>query len=426
MMEEFSQEKLIGLLKDHDNMDQNCLFIQVFPPEVIDQVWDRLDPFSENFVHETKVYLFEFYLMFLVAFASEGSIAAEVRKGNYYKPLKNLPQSGTMHLGDEFHDIPSGVVSQLVEALSITRLVIESENALKAVFDADFSLISHCINTVSFYDITSQFQLTKTLYSSEYISALSFVRIKGAILPESLNSMRSLKELSFIESEVPKMSVISLDLRNLESLKISQSLSMGSVDVSGLPTSIVELDLSMNRLSSISGFSGLINLKRLNLSNTMISQFDISGIPNTLEELNLRSCKLVEISGTDSHDLPNLTIFDLSINSLQHIPFKMERLIGLRELLLSNNQIEFIPQEIVSIVGLERLDLRNNYIRILPKNLSMLKKLKYLDLEDNQLSEIFEILESSDWRGVRIRLRGNNLDKEKRKLITLNKLLIDL
>jgi Leucine-rich repeat (LRR) protein len=202
---------------------------------------------------------------------------------------------------------------------------------------------------------------------------------------------------------------------------------MGSVDVSGLPSSIVELDLSMNRLTSISGFSRLINLKRLDLSNTMIEQMDFSELPKSIEEINLRSCKLTEIAaGTESVDLPDLSILDLSINSLKQWPVVIGRLKGLRELLFSDNKIELISEDIGSLEQLERLDLRNNYIRVLPSNFNRLQRLNYLDLEDNQLSEIFEILDSSDWRGVRIRLRGNNLDKEKRKLITLTKLLIDL
>jgi Leucine-rich repeat (LRR) protein len=426
-MEEFSQEKLIGLLKDHHNMDQNCLFIQVFPPDVIDQVWDRLDPFSEKFVDDPHAHMFEFYLLFLVAFGAEGSLAAEVRTGRYYKPLKCLPRTDTLYLTAEFHDVPTGVVSQLVEALSISELVIESEDALKALFEMDFTLISHRIKSVSFFDFNSQYQLTKTLYASEYISELSFVRIKGAILPDSLDQMRALKKLNFIQSEVYKMPVFSANIRGLESIKVTQSLSMGSVDVSGLPSSIVELDLSMNRLTSISGFSRLINLKRLDLSNTMIEQMDFSELPKSIEEINLRSCKLTEIAaGTESVDLPDLSILDLSINSLKQWPVVIGRLKGLRELLFSDNKIELISEDIGSLEQLERLDLRNNYIRVLPSNFNRLQRLNYLDLEDNQLSEIFEILDSSDWRGVRIRLRGNNLDKEKRKLITLTKLLIDL
>lgn len=425
-MEEFSKEKLIGLLKDQQNMDQNCLFIQIFPPEVIDEVWDQLDPFSDQFIQSPDTQIYEFYLLFLIAFGAEGSLASEVRNGRFHRPLTCWPEPATLHVTVQFHGMPAGVVSQLVEALSIERLVIESEYPLQTVFEMDFMMIRNRITSVTFFDMESQYQLTNTLYASEYLTELSFVRVEGAILPVSFDKMPGLKNLSFIQSNVIKLPVFSVNNRNLERLRVSQSLNMGETDVSGLPISLKELDLSMNKLTEIKGMTALINLKKLNLSNTLIKQLDFSTLPQGMMYLNLRSCKVQSLIGAEKTNLSELQILDLGINLLNQLPSEIGRFTALKELMVSDNQLECLLGELTSLVQLERLDLRNNSIRVLPPEFKNFQKLCYLDLEDNGLIQIFDLLDSSEWKNVRIRLSGNSLQSEKKKLVTLNNVFLDL
>ena len=86
-MEDFTTIKLIELLEDNQNMEQNCLFIQVFSPEIVDEVWVNLNPFSQNFTGKANAANYDFQRLLLIAFGAEGSIASEIRRGSISFPL---------------------------------------------------------------------------------------------------------------------------------------------------------------------------------------------------------------------------------------------------------------------------------------------------------------------------------------------------
>lgn len=423
-MEDFTTTKLIELLADYQNMEQNCLFIQVFPPEIVDEVWLNLNPYSPNFTGKSNAVVYDFQRLLLIAFGAEGSIASEIRRGSISNPLSCWPSPDTLHFTRAFNKIPRGVASQLIEALSISKLVIETPNVMESIFAMDFMLVSSRISAVMFIDITSDYQLSKTLFASPYLRELVFVRVEGAILPKQLDGLSGLKSLRFIACPLNNVPTLN-SIHGLERLRLSQCNLRKELDLSLFPTSLVELDLSMNALNTLGNLGRLQALKSLDLSNNQVVHFDLSACSSSLETLCLRSNKLGSIA-CDGVNLPNLHLLDLGNNSLHELPKQCAELTGLKELLLSNNQFQEFPVELCALTALERLDLNRNFIRSIPPSFVNLKRLCYLDLEDNLLTEVYWLLSLALWPKAKIRIRGNALQEEKRKLITLTNTNIDL
>jgi hypothetical protein len=423
-MEDFTTTKLIELLGDIQNMEQNCLFIQVFPPEIVDEVWENLNPFSQNFTGKSNAAGYDFQRLLLIAFGAEGSIASEIRSGSISFPLSCWPSPDTLHFTTACNNIPTGVASQLIEALSISKLVIETPQVMESIFAMDFMLVTSRIRAVTFIDLSTNYQLEHTLFASPYLSELVFVRVEGAILPKRLDGLSGLKSLRIIHCPLNKVPTLNVN-HSLERLRLSQCSLNRELDLGLFPASIEELDLSMNTLNSLGNLGHLKALKSLDVSNNQAMHFDLSACPISLETLCLRSNKLVSLA-CDGVNLPNLHLLDLGNNSLRELPKQCAELTSIKELLLSNNQFQELPSEICTLTALERLDLNRNFIRSIPSTFVNLKRLYYLDLEDNLLTEVYWLLSLGLWPKAKIRIRGNALHEEKRKLITLTNTNIDL
>jgi hypothetical protein len=416
-MEEFSSNKLRELLSDMTNMDQNCLMIPLFSRDTVDELWEAFErEESDDFAR------MRFFQMLLIAFGAEGSYAARIRSSEVHYPLPCWPKTDTLILNKQFRTVPYGVVSQLVEALSIRRLVIEDAGALPAVFDMDFNLMASQIVSVEFKDLESDYQLNSTLYSSPYLEELSFIWVKGSVLTRDFSRLSGLRKLKIVHCLV--LNGISLLPLSLEYLKISHAR-FGSFEFSTLPKNIRVLDFSHNNLKEVIGADSLALLHDLDLSNNQLGTLDLGSLPTSLKALNLRSNRIERIVGNfDGRE--NLRFLDLGHNALTEFPSGLELLTGLNELLLSNNFLEEISGAIGNLTLLERLDLRKNRLRSLPNSLSNLNRLLYLDLEDNLLTEVFRLLSKADWDDATVRLRGNPLHQERRKLYTLNHQRIEL
>jgi hypothetical protein len=416
-MEEFSSNKLRELLNDMPNMDQNCLMIPLFSCDTVDELWEAFE--QED--HQDSARL-SFFQLLLIAFGAEGSFAARIRSGEVHFPLPCWPKTDTLILSISFCAVPYGVVSQLVEALSIQRLVVADAGALPAVFDMDFNLIAPQILSVEFKDLESDYQLNSTLYCSPYLEELSFICVKGDVLTRDFSRLSGLRKLIIVNCRL-KFSIPQFPL-SLEYFKLSHSR-LGSHEFTVFPKNIRVLDLSHNEIKEVIGAESLALMHNLDLSYNQLGSIDLGSLPASLKELNLRSNRIERIVGSwDGRE--NLHFLDLGHNALNEFPSGLERLTGLKELLLSNNFLEELLVDLHALTQLERLDLRKNRLRSLPTSLSEIKRLLYLDLEDNLLAEVFELLTKADWDQATVRLRGNPLYQERRKLSTLTHQKIEL
>ncbi len=421
-MEEFSSNKLRELLKDKANMDQNCLMIPLFSFEIVDEVWDSFYRFDSNVENSEDSELLSFFQFLLIAFGAEGSFAARIRNGEVHHPLPCWTKSDTLIITPLFEKMPYGVVSQLVEALSIRRIVVEAAGALPAVFDMDFNLMVSQIVSVEFKDLESDYQLNSTLYCSPYLEELSFICVKGDVLTRDFSRLRGLRKLIIVNCRL-KFSIPQLPL-SLEYFKLSHSR-LGSHKFTIFPKNIRVLDLSHNEIKEVVGAESLALMHSLDLSYNQLGFLDLGSLPASLKELNLRSNRIERIVGNwDGRE--NLHFLDLGHNALNEFPSGLERLTGLKELLLSNNFLEELLVDLHALTQLERLDLRKNRLRSLPTSLSEINRLLYLDLEDNLLVEVFELLTKANWDQATVRLRGNPLHQERRKLSTLTHQKIEL
>ena len=134
----------------------------------------------------------------------------------------------------------------------------------------------------------------------------------------------------------------------------------------GLPRSLVTLDLSNNRFSSLPlVVCELRALEELHLNNNCIS------------------CLPEQIS-----NLSQLTTLSLQVNKLQALPASVCNLASLRTLNAEDNNIETLPSEICQLQHLRRLYLKCNRITRLPQQIRELPKLEELHLSNNQLEYV--------------------------------------
>jgi Leucine-rich repeat (LRR) protein len=423
-MQEYSEQKLINLLQDLKNMDQNSLFIQIFPAELVDEVWNSLNTSTSQKTEELRTN-HDLFCLFLIAFSIEGSLPSKIRSGDLYWPNRYLPGDKTLFLNDQFEKIPQGVVSQLILILSIEKLVFESEAAIRSAFDLDFQIVENQIKSCCFYDIESDYQLN-SLFISQHLEVLKFIRCKGAILPSDLSKLRAISKIEFRNCVLKKLPVFNMSLSTIKTLVFNKSIHFKLEFLTQLPKGIMSLDLSMNKLTEIKGLHFFSSLKELNLSGSSLSNFEFEDLPQKIEKLNLRDNQLSNLSFSKMKQL-NLTYLDISHNKISEIPKEIGLLVSLKEFLCSHNKMSQLPYEMGDLKNLHRLDARKNNIQKIPTSLSKIDVINYLDLEDNLLKEFYDFIKMSSFTNAYVRLRGNDFSNyEKLRILSLEKVKIDI
>ncbi|KAH8482115.1 hypothetical protein H0E87_029539 [Populus deltoides] len=189
---------------------------------------------------------------------------------------------------------------------------------------------------------------------------------------------------------------------------------LSSVDLS---SSLTELDLTANRLSSLDPrIAHLSNLKKLSLRQNLIDDAAVEPFSrwdslSALQELVLRDNKLKKIP--DSGIFKNLLVFDVSFNEITSLHGLSKVSNTLKELYVSKNEVTKI-EEIDHLYQLQILELGSNRLRVMESmqnftnlqelwlgrnrikvvNLCGLKCIKKLSLQSNRLTSMegFEVL----------------------------------
>ncbi|KAK9101070.1 hypothetical protein Scep_024500 [Stephania cephalantha] len=157
-----------------------------------------------------------------------------------------------------------------------------------------------------------------------------------------------------------------------------------------IPPSLVELDLTSNRLSSLdSRISALSRLKKLSFRQNLfhdsgidpISSFDaISG----LQELVIRDNKLTKIP--DVSIFKSLLVFDVSFNEIFSLSGLSKISSTLKELYVSKNEVPKV-EEIDHLINLQILELGSNRLKVM-ENLHNLTNLQELWLGRNRIRAV--------------------------------------
>ncbi|GAV89765.1 LRR_4 domain-containing protein/LRR_8 domain-containing protein [Cephalotus follicularis] len=189
------------------------------------------------------------------------------------------------------------------------------------------------------------------------------------------------------------------------------SFQLHDLDSIELPTSLTELDVTANRLSSLDPrISQLSNLKKLSLRQNLINDVAIEPISHwvalsVLEELVLRDNKLMNIP--DISIFQRLLVFDVSFNEITSLCGLSKASGTLKELYVSKNEVTKmeeldhfhelqilelgcnklrIMESLQNLTNLQELWLGRNRIKVV--NLCGLKCIKKLSLQSNRITSM--------------------------------------
>nr|XP_047917080.1 leucine-rich repeat and IQ domain-containing protein 1 isoform X4 [Anser cygnoides] len=205
----------------------------------------------------------------------------------------------------------------------------------------------------------------------------------------ALDGLSSCKDLKYINVE--ENSIEMIDCENLENLCILILNKNRISSVCGLDgcINLQNLELSYNRITRIGGLESLKNLQQLNVDhNQLISTKGLCEAP-TLIHLDCSFNHLTQIEGIESCGL--LQILKLQGNNLQELP-RLENHVLLRELYLDDNSIS--AMKMLSLYWLPLLQIvslsQNSLTELVPLNSFV--SLEKLDIKNNCLSDLKSVI----------------------------------
>ena len=111
-----------------------------------------------------------------------------------------------------------------------------------------------------------------------------------------------------------------------------------------------------------------------------------------IKELIINNQNIIKINKNIFQNLTNLTILNLSNNSISKISKKIIQLANLRHLILNNNLISVIPFYLSDLIYLEELQIENNLVQLIPISIQNFNTLKIFNLTSNKLEKLpFEL-----------------------------------
>ncbi|OQV19254.1 Protein flightless-1 [Hypsibius exemplaris] len=177
-------------------------------------------------------------------------------------------------------------------------------------------------------------------------------------------------------------SLVNLNVLNLRNTKRNQTNLPPSLEM--IPT-LEEIDLSENELTRVPDcVYNVIQLRRLNLSKNLLTDFDVPDGWHQLQTLNVSSNRLKALpqSLPTCSALRRLYVNDNQLD-FNGIPPSVGRLENLEVFLAADNRIEMVPEGLLRCGKLKRLVLRNNLLVTLPDAVHLLGDLEELDLAGN-------------------------------------------
>lgn len=154
---------------------------------------------------------------------------------------------------------------------------------------------------------------------------------------------------------------------------------------------LIHLDLSKNKIKSLTVFQSeenLVNLKYLDLNSNQFKEFGAFKCPK-LEYLDVSFNKLEKVNDGWT-GLPNLRILKSVDNKFKNMNF-IKGMPKLEECYLANNNIASL-EGYSDIPSLKKLHLRRNKIAKFPEEMAELPALEFLNLRSNQIENMEMVL----------------------------------
>ncbi|PHH70422.1 hypothetical protein CDD80_6019 [Ophiocordyceps camponoti-rufipedis] len=203
--------------------------------------------------------------------------------------------------------------------------------------------------------------------------------------PPFLCQLRSLVDLDMSFNAIARLPEEIGNLKNLEKFLITNNKLTDEVPAGfrGL-TSLRELDIKFNAMTSIDIISELPKLEILCAAHNNVSSF--SGKFECIRQLKLNSNPLNKFEFTEP--VPTLTTLNLSHAQLVSIDSAFVHMMNLERLVLDRNHFVTIPQQIGILSRLEHFSVANNAVAELPPQIGCLAELQVLDVRGNNISKL--------------------------------------
>ncbi|RKU43989.1 hypothetical protein DL546_006160 [Coniochaeta pulveracea] len=232
--------------------------------------------------------------------------------------------------------------------------------------------------------------------SNHHLKTKSDADTKRVLSMATKDLVQKLAEVEPFEPYWEDMQELSLQEKSLESLHQLDSFcgQLVSLDVShnnirnlaGIPSSVRQLRVTHNQLSSLTAWAHLMNLQYVDISNNGLTSLSAFQSLVHLRSLRADNNAITSLDGVKYHD--GLQILRVRGNCLEDIDFDSTALHRLTELDLRNNQIKSLAN-VDQLGGLDTLYLDKNELDALPfSDTHSLPHLKILSMSDNNLTTI--------------------------------------
>lgn len=215
----------------------------------------------------------------------------------------------------------------------------------------------------------------------------------------SMNTKSLVQKLAEIEPFEPyweDMRELDMQDKQLESLDqldqfcdklVALDASKNSIrNLAGIPSSVRQLRITHNHLSSLTSWSHLMNLQYVDISNNELTSLSAFKELVHLRSLRADNNKLTSLEGIKYHD--GLQILRARGNALEDFDFDNSLLHRLTELDLRGNKLKRLDN-LDQLTALNTLFVDGNELDSLPMSHEKpLASLKYLSLSDNNLQSI--------------------------------------
>ena len=136
----------------------------------------------------------------------------------------------------------------------------------------------------------------------------------------AFQDMKDLQALRLDENNLGDLNGLVSHLTNLNWLNVSSN-KLEWFDYAFIPSSLVWLDISHNRIGDLGNFYSLNNfgLQTLEAGNNQISKLNQDSFPESLIHVRLDHNQVGDVSGNTFAQLSNLQMVDLQSNKIQNL-----------------------------------------------------------------------------------------------------------
>uniref|UniRef100_A0A8D2ZLH3 LRRC8 pannexin-like TM region domain-containing protein n=1 Tax=Scophthalmus maximus TaxID=52904 RepID=A0A8D2ZLH3_SCOMX len=259
--------------------------------------------------------------------------------------------------------------------------------------------ISQMINLqeLHFYHCPAKVEQTAFIFLRDHLRCLHVKFTDVAEIPSWVYLLKGLRELYLVgnlNSENNKMiGLESLrDLRHLKILHLKSNLTKMPTNITDLSPHLIKLVIHNDgtKLLLLNSLKKMMNLGELELQNCLLDRIPHAIFSlTTLQELDLKFNHISTIQEVISFQhLKRLTCLKLWHNNINAIPVSISHVKSLESLYLSHNKLESLPSPLFSLQNLRYLDVSHNSIVVIPLEVGFLPNLQHFAITGNKVEVV--------------------------------------